>query len=365
MKDIPSIAIQWAKWLWKDTLSNIITNYYKKIFWKEISRYAFWDILKELTIWSDIEIYNKYKKYYNFNYLEEDIITFKKNENDIKTDLFSKITSEEKTKIENIINSNDISIKDKLFLIDFFKNIPFLKTKWHIQIFSDIIKEDTWNISYFSEYMINKIKKDNNWETKNIINTDTRFLIEAIDLLLNDFILIKLKNNTLNNTFKNKKHLQHVSETELWINDLDIWYTINTENINNNLDKFKRKSPEEIFNDFKKNIHIKLINFKWYSKNFKKELNRIKNNLIKDKKYLYLQNEYSNLYKKYLYNKNNINLEKELLNSYNKYNLYTKKYIKDINKLINIELKNNLNKEIKFKNNLLILFLIIFKFDKK
>lgn len=350
------IAIQWTKWLWKDTISNLLNDLLLKKFRTSLKRYAFWDVLKLLSIDKENDFYKKYKDKYNYNYIIEDINDFKNNINWIKDNLFNdkKLTIEEKNKINIILlkNINNINNDEKLFLIEYFKNIPTLKTRINVQTYSDIIKKDTWKISVFSEYLIELIKKENNFKTNNIINTDTRFIIEAIDLLLNDFLLIKLKNDYVSKSFLWKEHLQHVSETELWINENIIWIEFNITNENNIKDSLRRKNLNEIKNDIELNLIPIIKKFNWYSTNFKNSLNIIKDNLLKDSKYLELQIEYSNLYKEYhflTYSWDKEKIEPKLKDSYNNYIKHVNIYILKINDLFNIEL-SNIKKKLNKKN---------------
>lgn len=344
------IAIQWAKWLWKDTLA----EKFNANFENKYKRYAFWDVLKKLTFDKNQEFFNKLKDIYDFDYLEKDIKDFQNNNEWIMDRLYNSLEKEDKDNLDILINMphDSLNENDKLYIIEYFKNIPELRTRIQVQTYSNFIKNETKDIGYFSNYLIKKIKEENNNKMEYIINTDTRFLIESLDLLINNFILIKLKNNSLLDKLSNKIHHQHMSELELWLNKSNIWIEIDTFDINNKDDKYNRKSVDDIYEKMMEELKL-FKHFKWYKEETIKKLKKIKNKLKKDKKYQELVSlhwkYYSNLYKKDINDLEKSKLNNKLLKIYKEYNNYIQSYTKNINNTINNDLFNNkLNKLNKF-----------------
>lgn len=355
----PSIAIQWAKGIGKDFFANA----YKEILWTEYgidtSRYAFADVLKIMSYTKSDIWDSKNSIDYDFDYLKKDY--FKCRTDEMLVDfMYSFMDNEKKSKFLWIFKKKyeDLNDEEKLFLIEIFKNIPELSTRAHLQTFSDYVKESTGDTFFFSDALMQKIKTETGsfeW----VINTDPRYLVEIVNLLSNDFFLIKLVNGDINEKFDWIEHREHVSESELSLNKDHLGLVLDVTWSGEKVEgKIRRQTREELVTMIETELIPALKWFKGYSKEFKDQIERIKTILKDDKEILELQNEYSKLYKTRLdIIKEGLAdptpVEWKLKAAYQKYSEYRDQFLSTIKDLLDEELsgmKNVKNDQIKVKS---------------
>lgn len=182
----------------------------------------------------------------------------------------------------NWFHEDDIRWWDKeqiLDMIEVFKvEEPFLSTRRHLQEFWDYLKEKNSNPFILSETLIWELRKK---EYQHDICTDTRFITELIDFILNDFYIIQLRNNEMNTT-KEYDINQHTSELELGHYQHNLWHVFDlyTEHW-----EFIQWVHRMDYNNLYQYIEYelpKILSFQWYSKETKSVIREIKNKIIED-----------------------------------------------------------------------------------
>lgn len=331
------IALQWAKWIWKDFFANEVSKAFWCAYWLESRRFAFGDILKRMSFNKDSIQINDV----DFNSLEKDYMTCKINE-DIQEYIYAMLPDETKHTWNQINRKkfNELTDEDKLFLIEIYKNVPELSTRKHLQIFPDKVKNETKNLFFFAEKLENEIKQNT---TPVKINTDLRHIVELIVILQNDFIPVKLYNKDIHDKFTQHIYREHLSETELSLSDIDIWLKIDvTWNWEYNW-KIRRISKEQIKEIIDNTLIPVLSKFTGYSENFKVFLSDMKKEIQKDNELIELQNEYSKKYAerlqlKSLWEKDPTNIEYTLKEAYDKYVNKSSSYLMQIKRQLDSEL---------------------------
>lgn len=258
----------WLKGTWKDFIYDLVFSSYKKftlgdLIKDEVFKSAnFLSILyKDLITYKSIlsSLSDKELLSYKENYLN----TYYKVLWEVK--IVSYVNIDHIEDISNLIDTIDlvISKKKKIWkklystikvVTEYFKNIPTLKIREYIHSFYDTQDKKWYDI--WSNKMVEELTTKENLD-KNIVFTDCRMLIEAIDFLLVWWVLVTLYNSRSRNIIVNTDKFLH--STELQLNSLidkeAIWIIIDTTSYDNS---YLKKMINELLDIF-------YSNFRWYS----------------------------------------------------------------------------------------------------
>lgn len=165
-----------------------------------------------------------------------------------------------------------------LALIEAFKvEEPFLSTRRHLQEFGDYLKEKSNNPFILSEALLVELKEKDFYHD---ICTDTRFITELIDFILNDFYIIQLKNAEMEISDSTELLNQHSSELELGLYKWDIWHVFDLQTDDGLYIQWAhRLSQEEMFDMINDNLW-KILSFQWYKLETKQAIKELKKQLI-------------------------------------------------------------------------------------
>lgn len=275
-----NIAVMWKKRIWKNFFSQTLSDVL-------IDRWM--ERLSEISIANSVKYQSIFPQWFendtfNYNYLEQDIIKLYKQGN--LEDLLLANWTLDWNGINEFFETNGFSEGLKLLsreqvldIIEVFKvEEPFLSTRRHLQEFWDYLKERNNNPFILSETLISELKAK---DFQHAICTDTRFITELIDFVLNDFYLIKLENEEMIMPEEELK-LQHTSELELWHYSGKIWHVFNLYSPEGDYIQWVHRMS---YNDLYKYIEDELpriLSFQWYSKETKAVIREIKNKIIND-----------------------------------------------------------------------------------
>lgn len=239
------IALTWFKRTWKDYVA-------ENFFWDH-KLYRIADNIKLSCVSTHTERGDDFL-------LEDD---------KVYTDLYTswKIIANPNVLPLRFIESSSLSDIEILLKINVYKTIPELKTRSKIYEFLEV-QDKKWYDFWIKETIndINALPNDK------VIVTDCRMLIEAVDFLLDDFLLLSLYNSRVLDIKKNLPNwLFHSTELQLWLLwDEWIWYS---------LDVTSRDS------DYLKSIISEIVelfyrNFNGYSQEFKEKLLEFRKELL-------------------------------------------------------------------------------------
>lgn len=163
------------------------------------------------------------------------------------------------------ISSLELSDEDLLNKMNLYKTISGLKTRVKIYEFLEI-QDKEWY-----DYWIKETIKDIEKLEENIIVTDCRMLIEAIDFLLNDFFILSLYNSRVVDIRRNLPNwLFHSTELQLWIlGEEGIWYSLDVTSRDTD---YLQSIVSEIIELFYKTFNGYSIEFKEELQSFRKYL---------------------------------------------------------------------------------------------
>jgi len=205
---------------------------------------------------------------------------------------------------------------EKMELIEYFKTLEGYRTRLSLQTFWDNIKLKTNDPFILTTMLLDWIKLNKYAPIVGYINTDTRFISELIDFIIEWFYIILLENIDLN---REAPWWEHVSEIELWFSELKVWQIIDIKGPENGeiIDGIKRIPISEFDNKIQK-IIPHLLSFRWYSKEDIDEIKKIKE---------FLKNWWYNFF----------DLQKQLMKAFVSYkNVDSSEYEKNLENLIDI-----------------------------
>ena len=260
--------------------------------------------------------------YFDYDYLFKDYVDFIKNVNDGSTVLISDYFSDGiLRKYQSSTNKDfwfwEFSDAEKRELIEKFKTLDGYRTRLSLQLFWDYIKNKNNDPFVLSSKLLNAMKPGKYLPIVWCVNTDTRFITELIDFVLEGFYIISLENSDL---YREDPWNEHISEIELWFSQIKTWLIVDVKwpEYWEVVDWVKRMSKDQ----FDEKIYAfvpHLLSFRWYAKVDLDKIADIKNRL-KDGTYNFFELQ-DRLNKDFVNYKNNNDEEslEYLLDSYDKY----------------------------------------------
>lgn len=198
------VALTGLKNTWKDLIWNII-------FWK-YKRIAIWDYIKIESIrsWEDY-------LYQDDQIILKNIEIFERVKREVEKEY--QITSNIEDFLGLNIESKYLSDDEILKKINIYKNINSLSTRKKVYTFLDV-QDKKW-YDFWSKLLVKKVSQ----LEEDLIVTDCRMLIEAVDLLLEDVLILNVYNSRWIDLVSNTKHFLHSTELQLGsLVNYWIWY---------------------------------------------------------------------------------------------------------------------------------------------
>jgi len=322
-----SIWIIWRKRVWKNFFATVLANILYENWIEPLKEISIWNYLKENSYKKPLE----WNKEFNYDYLLEDfkvsIEAWFHQLWNFSNDILNKINLNKEDYWFNSLND-----KEKRELIEIFKTFNEFKTRTSLQIFWDYLKHKYNDPFFLSSWLLNSLKP---WKYKIIswyINTDTRFITELLDFIIEWFYIISLENTDLDRI---DPWIEHISEIELWFSKEKVWKIIDLKsNTGKIIDWVKRLSKKEFYEKIEL-IIPHLLSFQWYFKKDVETIKKLKSDLINWKyNFFKLQKKLSENFASYLNDKNNKSIENLLIHSYEEYVIQRDLILFEINTIL-------------------------------
>lgn len=247
---------------------------------------------------------------FNYNYLYQDIITAYDDgdlqrlllEDGATTNVvakllgFSTIEPQETLSDEEFRNilspefvRDSFTLNDIVEITDVLKRHESLfQTRGSLQEFGDYLKKKTQNNFYLSEKLLDKIKKEDKKNVQGRICTDTRFIAELLDFILNDYYIIWLDNKDLKDVYSISTHISELelNDSQILFGEIFDLYSKDGEVVTG-IRRLPAKKIEKLIEKQLKDIK----DFQGYSEEDKKKIQEIKDTIKENNTLFHLQKD--------------------------------------------------------------------------